>query len=211
MTAAGEEAPAEEGPGMLGQAVGTAHATVVNVVYPDDVVEGSPAWHAANAAATAAETARVNAAALDEKYKISEALDGHKKAASDKYAELDAEYKMSEKGQAAYDASAAAAAYTAAQLAALNEQHNVTGRTAEAASAAAATAAAQAAALDEQYKVSETAAHYDAQYGVSEKAAVGWGMARNGLLGAHSWWTGKSTEATETEVQGVPAGEAAAV
>ena len=44
MTAAGEEAPAEEGPGMLGQAVGTAHATVVNVVYPDDVVEGSPAW-----------------------------------------------------------------------------------------------------------------------------------------------------------------------
>lgn len=193
--AAGEEAPAEEGPSILGQA----QATVASVVYPDDVVEGSPAWHTAVAAASAAETARVNAAALDEKYKISEAVDGHRKAASDKMAELDAEYKVSEKGQAAYEASAAAASYTAAQLSALNEQHKVTERTAEAAAAAAASASAQAAALDEQYKISESAAHYDAQYGVSEKAAAGWGMAKGGLMSAHAWWKGTPTATNETE------------
>jgi hypothetical protein len=195
--------------------VASTAAAVGKVIYPEDTVEGSPAWHAAQAASSAALQAKMTAASLDEKYKISEAMETQKKAAADRMAALDAEHKISEKTAYAYEqtkaGTMAAMQMTQAQLQALDQQHDLSGK----AQSAMNSATQQAAALDEQYKVSETARQYDEKYGVSKTATAAASTAASAafsaLTSAHSWWTGKpSNNATVSETTELPYGEEAA-
>lgn len=207
--AAGEEAPAGEG------YVSGATKLVGDVVYPEDVAEGSPAWHAATAATSAAEYTKAGAAQLDEKFAISQTAAGYQQAASDKLAEIDAQHKVAEKAAYAYEqtknASIAAAEATAAQWKQMDETHDISGRTAAALAEASSAAGSKASAIDADYKISETAAAYDAHYGVSEKTAAAAQYASLMAMSAHGWWTGKgAAAAAEPAAEEAPAQEVAA-